>query len=594
MDSPAKNTRSQHRKGTLGAQPRKLGDLTDIHTGRKLGGGGLADTGATNKQAQAPTSALDMAKSGVPTKRKATSADDGSRARAAPRTTSKEGAAAPTSTRPISKAEERRKAATERRLKMEAEKKAGRLAKQEARMARTGSGEGPAASSRGVSRTGSGESRLNRHPAPRTARSTTASDAAEAAGRPKRAPRQPQADSRSKGRRGAPAVDYKDRLDKMEATLSKMVQGQGGEQPCDQDAPAAAGEAEAHLAALMEGQEAAKSRAEELTAQLAATTEAQAQALAAAAEAHGAEVEALRATHATEMKTLAEAKDATIAALEEAATVAAAAHGSELQQAQEAHSTAAAEVSRLTTLSEDRARDIEALKSSLASQAASLSSVEAKLRATELALEQERGAHASTSQARATAEAQVAEQSEQIAGLEAKSRVDEALRKKLHNTVQELKGNIRVYCRVRPLLGAEAAAEQAAEGPQLFSLPSKHEIVITDPVQRKTVDGSGTTARKSEFDFDHVFGGDASQAEVFEELSQLVQSAVDGYKVCIFCYGQTGSGKTHTMQGPDGCEDTPGAPECGLIPRSVEQIFDTAAGNCPTASRVPLLMVGYA
>ena len=36
---------------------------------------------------------------------------------------------------------------------------------------------------------------------------------------------------------------------------------------------------------------------------------------------------------------------------------------------------------------------------------------------------------------------------------------------------------------------------------------------------------------------------------VFEEVSEFVPSAFDGYDGCLFSYGQTWSGKTHSMQG---------------------------------------------
>jgi hypothetical protein len=48
------------------------------------------------------------------------------------------------------------------------------------------------------------------------------------------------------------------------------------------------------------------------------------------------------------------------------------------------------------------------------------------------------------------------------------------------------------------------------------------------------------------------------------------------FQVCIFAYGQTGSGKTYTMMG------RPGHPgEKGLIPRSLEQIFQTRQSQQP-------------
>ncbi|XP_023915824.1 kinesin-like protein KIN-14N [Quercus suber] len=135
----------------------------------------------------------------------------------------------------------------------------------------------------------------------------------------------------------------------------------------------------------------------------------------------------------------------------------------------------------------------------------------------------------------------------------------EMLRKKLHNTILELKGNIRVFCRVRPLLPDDGISTEG----KVITYPTSTEIL------GRGID-VGQNGQKHSFTFDQVFMPDATQDDVFVEISQLVQSALDGYKVCIFAYGQTGSGKTYTMMG------RPGHPEQkGLIPRSLEQIFQT-------------------
>ena len=76
--------------------------------------------------------------------------------------------------------------------------------------------------------------------------------------------------------------------------------------------------------------------------------------------------------------------------------------------------------------------------------------------------------------------------------------------------------------------------------------------------------------REHRFGFDKVFGPSATQAQVFSAVSELVQSALDGYHVCLFSYGQTGAGKTHTMQG------TPDAAGAGVIPRAVELVLARA------------------
>ncbi|KAL6854506.1 kinesin [Trichoderma novae-zelandiae] len=136
---------------------------------------------------------------------------------------------------------------------------------------------------------------------------------------------------------------------------------------------------------------------------------------------------------------------------------------------------------------------------------------------------------------------------------------EETERRVLFNKYQELKGNIRVMCRVRPPLGDGEG--QVAQ----FSYPddkTSAEILIAGPEEKSSL---GVVQRKNyPFEFDRVFMPEIQNSEIFDEISQLVQSALDGYNVCIFCYGQTGSGKTYTMSSPD-----------GMIPRATHMIYDT-------------------
>ncbi|CAL9069296.1 kinesin-like protein KIN-14P isoform X1 [Musa acuminata AAA Group] len=108
--------------------------------------------------------------------------------------------------------------------------------------------------------------------------------------------------------------------------------------------------------------------------------------------------------------------------------------------------------------------------------------------------------------------------------------------RKLYNQVQDLKGNIRVYCRVRPFLPRQSSSMSTVghidDGNIMIITPSKY--------------GKG---HKS-FSFNKVFGPFATQEEVFSDTQPLIRSVLDGYNVCIFAYGQTGAGKTYTMSGP--------------------------------------------
>ncbi|KAH1234325.1 Kinesin-like protein KIN-14E [Glycine max] len=170
-------------------------------------------------------------------------------------------------------------------------------------------------------------------------------------------------------------------------------------------------------------------------------------------------------------------------------------------------------------------------------------------------------------------------QGAQLAEMETLYKEEQVLRKRYFNVIEDMKGKIRVYCRLRPLSEKEIAEKE------------REVLTATDEF---TVEYPWKDDKLKQYIYDRVFDADATQESVFEDtkashlsylflvygniynlhslsisrgfaMQYLVQSAVDGYNVCIFAYGQTGSGKTFTIYGSD---NNP-----GLTPRAIAELF---------------------
>uniref|UniRef100_A0A0E0DF43 Kinesin motor domain-containing protein n=1 Tax=Oryza meridionalis TaxID=40149 RepID=A0A0E0DF43_9ORYZ len=140
--------------------------------------------------------------------------------------------------------------------------------------------------------------------------------------------------------------------------------------------------------------------------------------------------------------------------------------------------------------------------------------------------------------------------------------------RKLYNQVQDLKGSIRVYCRVKPFLKTQTDQRSTVD-----HIGENGEIMIVNPQKQ------GKEGRKM-FSFNKIFGPNASQSEVFADTQPLIRSVMDGYNVCIFAYGQTGSGKTYTMSGPDiTTEET-----WGVNYRSLNDLFAISQNRADTTT----------
>uniref|UniRef100_A0A8D0EAX5 Kinesin motor domain-containing protein n=1 Tax=Salvator merianae TaxID=96440 RepID=A0A8D0EAX5_SALMN len=150
-------------------------------------------------------------------------------------------------------------------------------------------------------------------------------------------------------------------------------------------------------------------------------------------------------------------------------------------------------------------------------------------------------------------------------------------RKVLHNTLVELRGNIRVYCRIRPLLSLDSSPEESIIEDRQKNLSEKVVCATDDETIFVKSSRPGHALTTKSFQYERVYSATDSQVTVFADVCPLLTSLLDGYNVCIMAYGQTGSGKTYTMLGPHSeanfscfVEDKP---ELGIIPRAAEEVF---------------------
>ena len=272
----------------------------------------------------------------------------------------------------------------------------------------------------------------------------------------------------------------------------------------------------------------------------------------------------------------------------------------ELEQLRAAASAAAAragaEAQRTGSDLQHLSAQAEALRSALAASEATSASLRA-------ALEESRAGGAALGESLVAARVRCAAAEAFAAAADEKLLRGELVRAQLHETIQELRGNIRVVCRVRPLSSAESAVESvsaASTATIRFSTERELrnrglELCVAPPPLPAGAQAPGRSERERlaqgsryTFAFDRVFDSNARQADVFDEVEPLVRSALDGRRVCVFAYGATGSGKTHTMLGGGG-----GGDEQGVVPRTLEMLFSARAREEAAGGDAAVLGYGF-
>ena len=134
---------------------------------------------------------------------------------------------------------------------------------------------------------------------------------------------------------------------------------------------------------------------------------------------------------------------------------------------------------------------------------------------------------------------------------------EKKMRRDIFNKYLNLRGNISIMCRIRPLTNKDKKEI-------LMDKNSKIDIYTFDK-NSIIVKNFKVNNNLKKYEFDYVFSENKTQEDIYEEISPFVQLLFKGENIIITSLGQKNSGKTFTIFGDNN--------NIGIVSRAIKEIF---------------------
>ncbi|KAF3024176.1 kinesin-like nuclear fusion protein [Neopestalotiopsis sp. 37M] len=153
---------------------------------------------------------------------------------------------------------------------------------------------------------------------------------------------------------------------------------------------------------------------------------------------------------------------------------------------------------------------------------------------------------------------------------------ERAANRRQFEKLQDYQGKIRVIARIRPMMKGEDPSNEQDFGERVPGEFSANWGQLRISEEQPSATGTRTILREQPLE--RIFGPEATNGDVFEELEFLISSGLSGSQCAIFAYGPSGTGKTHTLSAMNETGE-PDAVNDGILPRTLAMVFDHAYEN---------------